>query len=112
MYNEIRQIPRALVIALVAAAVLAVLIPTCAMTMTCGSMAMGSLADLLTCDSMWLPSDVVPGIMVNLLLFVFVALFAALTAFPAVIHERIDTVLFRAPISHPPDDPLMGRLII
>lgn len=112
MYNEIRQIPRALVIALVAAAILAVLIPTCAMTMTCGSMVMGSLADLLTCDSMWLPSDVAPGIMVNLLLFAFVALFAALFILPVEIHERIGSALLKAPIPHPPDDPLMGRLVI
>ncbi len=112
MYNEIRQIPRALVIALVAAAILAVLIPTCAMAVTGGSMSMGSLADILACDSMWLPSDVAPGVMVNLLLFAFVALFTAFFVLPVEIRERVGFVVYETPIPHPPDDPLMGRLII
>ena len=102
-----RHIPRVIVIALVAAATLAVLIPTCAMVSSCAP-----VQSLLDCDSMWLPSDVAPGVVVQLLAFAFVAIVAALVVDPLQIHETVSLAFQAAPVPHPPDDPLMGRLII
>lgn len=102
-----RHIPRVIVIALVAAATLAVLIPTCAMASSCGPM-----QSLLDCDSMWLPSDVAPGVIVQLLTIAFVAVLATLVVDPLEFRETVGFAFQEAPIPHPPDDPLMGRLII
>lgn len=112
MYQQIRQIPRAIVIALAAAAILVVLIPTCAMVSTCGSMQMGSLADLVNCESMWFASDAAPGVTLDIITLAFVVLFMAMIVLPTPILERVGVALHDAPIPHPPDDPLMGRLII
>jgi hypothetical protein len=70
------------------------------------------LAAAINCDSMWFSSDAEGGILVSLITF------AALAAFAVVIAPRTfmqATPLFAAHHAvepHPPDDPLVGRLIV
>lgn len=112
MKAEIRQIPRAIIVALAAAAILTVLLPTCTMAVTCGSMPMGSLGAILDCDSMWFASDAAPGVLVDLVVLTLALLAITLPVLSVVIQERVGFILVLAPVPHPPDDPLMGRLII
>jgi uncharacterized RDD family membrane protein YckC len=70
------------------------------------------LAAAINCDSMWFSSDAEGGILVSLISFAVLAVFAVAIA-PRTFTQA--TPLFAAHHTvdpHPPDDPLVGRLIV
>ncbi len=107
---------KAVLVALVAAAVVAVLIPVCTMSM-CGptgadGMMGGGIGSLLDCEHMYFPSDAPSALVVSAfaLLVAFVALFLftqePLAASTAAV--RFEPIAPDDP--DPPGDPLSGRL--
>jgi hypothetical protein len=101
--------PSLLLRALAIAAVVCVLIPSCSMA---ASAIHVDLASMLECESMWFTSDAEGGILVSLISFAVLAVFAVAIA-PRTFTQA--TPLFAAHHTvdpHPPDDPLVGRLIV
>ena len=101
--------PSGLIRVLAIAAIVVVLVPTCAMAV--GAMEM-DLVSMLTCDSMWFASDAESGII--LATFVFALLVAFTTFMISRYTVESGFLVLDAGISplRPPDDPLVGRLII
>lgn len=90
------------------------LLPVCAMPL-CGPMDdMGGLASLLQCDEMYYPSDAPGALIVQLFIVLFVAAIISLVV-AAPTCEPARAMAFSSSGTdppEPPDDPLMGRLII
>lgn len=102
---------------LLTCALVAILLPVCAMPVSCdaGSMSHGGFASLADCQFMWYPSDAPGAVLVEVLvLFVVAALFiAALTGqTPRAMTARAGVSRVAEDPPDPPDDPLFGRLLI
>jgi|GEM_PF-3553908 len=103
-----------LLVALLVIAIVAFVLPTC-LASACGMSMTGgmSLADLLTCDSMYLPQDV-PGAVLVAAAAVFAAIIAAFLWAPMMAAPVISRVVGVDPSrsSHDPPggDTLFGRL--
>jgi hypothetical protein len=102
--------PSLLLRALAVAAVVCVLIPTCSMTAMC-AMEM-DFAAAVNCDSMWFSSDAEGGVLVSLLTLAVLAVFAVAIAPRIFMRTAPLFAAHHAVDPHPPDDPLVGRLIV
>ena len=98
-----------LVRALAVMALVCVLVPTCSMAV--GAMNM-DLAGLASCEDMWFTSDAEAGIPVAALAFTLFLVAAMPTVARLATHATPIFVVGSPLGPRPPDDPLVGRLII
>lgn len=122
MFGEIPLRPlegiasKSVMVALVAAALIAVLIPVCAMqlcgpTGADGMMGMG-MGSILDCEHMYFPSDAPSALVIPMfVLFVVFAAIMLITQRPQFANVSSQRFVFVVPDDpDPPGDPLVGRL--